>query len=145
LLKDPSVTDPKNKALYLLTKALKAGLDKGRLMQGKPGRPGALNYRLVTKPNRRKVWRTTRCPSGPSCSTTNYSFQMLAKYLKNKRNVEYKDTDDFSKVRPPRPGVDVTPPHVSGEKGDKDGDCCHGQGGHGQGSHGQAGHCKDVH
>jgi len=77
IMKEPSVDDPKNKATYMLTKALKAGLDKGRLMMGRSGKPGTHNYRLVTKPNRRKV---------------------LAKYLRNKRAVDYKDVDDFGKA-----------------------------------------------
>jgi len=77
IMKEPSVDDPKNKATYMLTKALKAGLDKGRLMMGRSGKPGTHNYRLVTKPNRRKV---------------------LAKYLRNKKAVDYKDVDDFGKA-----------------------------------------------
>ena len=40
---------------------------------------GGRNYRLVTKPNRRKV---------------------LAKWTRHKKSVEYKDVDDFGKVSP---------------------------------------------
>ena len=55
-MKDPSVTEPKAKAMYLLNKALKAGIGKGRLMLAKKQpKAGGPNYRLVSKPNRRKV------------------------------------------------------------------------------------------
>ena len=72
------MTDPKPKAAYLLGKALKAGVAKGRLMFAKhQPKNGGRNYRLVTKPNRRKV---------------------LAKWTRHKKSVEYKDVDDFGKV-----------------------------------------------
>ena len=81
-MKDPSVTDSKQKAAYLLGKALKAGVQKGRLMFAKhQPKNGGKNYRLVTKPNRRKV---------------------LAKWSRHKKSVEYKDVDDFGKVNPHR-------------------------------------------
>ena len=55
-MRDPSVTDPKTKAVYLLSKALKAGLAKGRLMVAKhQPKNGGQNYRLASKPNRKKV------------------------------------------------------------------------------------------
>ena len=74
------MTDPKPKAAYLLGKALKAGVAKGRLMFAKhQPKNGGRNYRLVTKPNRRKV---------------------LAKWTRHKKSVEYKDVDDFGKVSP---------------------------------------------
>ena len=77
-LKDPSVTDSKQKAAYLLGKALKAGVQKGRLMFAKhQPKNGGKNYRLVTKPNRRKI---------------------LAKWSRHKKSVEYRDVDDFGKV-----------------------------------------------
>ena len=79
-MKDPSVTDSKQKAAYLLGKALKAGVQKGRLMFAKhQPKNGGKNYRLVTKPNRRKI---------------------LAKWSRHKKSVEYKDLDDFGKVSP---------------------------------------------
>ena len=63
----------------MLGKALKAGVQKGRLMFAKhQPKNGGKNYRLVTKPNRRKV---------------------LAKWSRHKKSVEYKDVDDFGKVR----------------------------------------------
>ena len=78
-MKDPSVTDSKQKAAFMLGKALKAGVQKGRLMFAKhQPKNGGKNYRLVTKPNRRKV---------------------LAKWSRHKKSVEYKDVDDFGKVR----------------------------------------------
>ena len=62
----------------MLGKALKAGVQKGRLMFAKhQPKNGGKNYRLVTKPNRRKV---------------------LAKWSRHKKSVEYKDVDDFGKV-----------------------------------------------
>ena len=77
-MKDPSVTDSKQKAAFMLGKALKAGVQKGRLMFAKhQPKNGGKNYRLVTKPNRRKV---------------------LAKWTRHKKSVEYKDVDDFGKV-----------------------------------------------
>ena len=77
-MKDPSVTDSKQKAAFMLGKALKAGVQKGRLMFAKhQPKNGGKNYRLVTKPNRRKV---------------------LAKWSRHKKSVEYKDVDDFGKV-----------------------------------------------
>ena len=64
----------------MLGKALKAGVQKGRLMFAKhQPKNGGKNYRLVTKPNRRKV---------------------LAKWSRHKKSVEYKDVDDFGKVSP---------------------------------------------
>ena len=79
-MKDPSVTDSKQKAAFMLGKALKAGVQKGRLMFAKhQPKNGGKNYRLVTKPNRRKV---------------------LAKWTRHKKSVEYKDVDDFGKVSP---------------------------------------------
>ena len=79
-MKDPSVTDSKQKAAFMLSKALKAGVQKGRLMFAKhQPKNGGRNYRLVTKPNRRKV---------------------LAKWTRHKKSVEYKDVDDFGKVSP---------------------------------------------
>ena len=54
-MKDPSVLEPRAKAMYLLSKALKAGIAKGRLKLAKPGKNGGQNYRLNTKPNRKKV------------------------------------------------------------------------------------------
>ena len=79
-MKDPSVTDSKQKAAFMLGKALKAGVQKGRLMFAKhQPKNGGKNYRLVTKPNRRKV---------------------LAKWSRHKKSVEYKDVDDFGKVSP---------------------------------------------
>ena len=55
-MREPSVTDPKTKAVYLLSKALKAGLARGRLMVAKhQPKNGGQNYRLASKPNRKKV------------------------------------------------------------------------------------------
>ena len=72
------MTDSKQKAAFMLGKALKAGVQKGRLMFAKhQPKNGGKNYRLVTKPNRRKV---------------------LAKWSRHKKSVEYKDVDDFGKV-----------------------------------------------
>ena len=60
---------------------MKAGVAKGRLMFAKhQPKNGGRNYRLVTKPNRRKV---------------------LAKWTRHKKSVEYKDVDDFGKVSRP--------------------------------------------
>ena len=76
------MTDSKQKAAFMLGKALKAGVQKGRLMFAKhQPKNGGKNYRLVTKPNRRKV---------------------LAKWSRHKKSVEYKDVDDFGKVSPHR-------------------------------------------
>ena len=72
ILSDPCVTDRIEKAKEFLSQALKAGVQKGRLKQGLPGKKGSHSYFTVSKTQRREV---------------------LTKYKKNKRLVEHKDVD----------------------------------------------------
>ena len=74
-MSDPSVTDHIEMARQYLNKALRAGVQKGRLKQGQPGKKGAQSYWIVSKAQRREV---------------------LVKYNKNKKAVEFNDVDDFS-------------------------------------------------
>lgn len=75
IMSDPSVTDHIEMARQYLNKALRAGVQKGRLKQGQPGKKGAQSYWIVSKAQRREV---------------------LVKYNKNKKAVEFNDVDDFS-------------------------------------------------
>ena len=75
IMSDPSVTDHIEMARQYLNKALRAGVQKGRLKQGQPGKKGAQSYWIVSKAQRREV---------------------LVKYNKNKKTVEFNDVDDFS-------------------------------------------------
>lgn len=80
IMSDPSVTDHIEKARQFLNKALKAGIQKGRLRQGVAGRKGSQNYWVVNKINRMNT---------------------IIKYNKNKESVEYKDVDDFVNTKAP--------------------------------------------
>eukprot|EP00092_Neocalanus_flemingeri_P007197 GFUD01007775.1.p1 GENE.GFUD01007775.1~~GFUD01007775.1.p1 ORF type:complete len:617 (+),score=219.18 GFUD01007775.1:50-1900(+) len=80
IMSDPSVTDHIEKARQFLNKAVRAGVQRGRLRQGQPGKKGSQSYWIVSKAQRREV---------------------LAKYNKNKKTVEFKDVDDFSNPKKP--------------------------------------------
>jgi len=80
IMSDPSVTDHIEKARQYLNKALRAGVQKGRLKQGQAGKKGAQSYWIVSKAQRREV---------------------LSKYNKNKKSVEFKDVDDFGMTKEP--------------------------------------------
>jgi len=78
IMSDPSVTDHIEKARQFLNKAMRAGVQKGRLRQGQPGKKGSQSYWIVSKAQRREV---------------------LVKYNKNNKTVEFNDVDDFSNAK----------------------------------------------
>ena len=77
-MSDPSVTDHIEKARQFLNKAMRAGVQRGRLRQGQPGKRGSQSYWIVSKAQRREV---------------------LAKFNRNNKSVEFNDVDDFSNAK----------------------------------------------
>ena len=77
-MSDPSVTDHIEKARQFLNKAMRAGVQRGRLRQGQPGKKGSQSYWIVSKAQRREV---------------------LAKFNRNNKSVEFNDVDDFSNAQ----------------------------------------------
>lgn len=78
IMSDPSVTDHIEKARQFLNKAMRAGVQRGRLRQGQPGKKGSQSYWIVSKAQRREV---------------------LAKFNRNNKSVEFNDVDDFSNAK----------------------------------------------